>query len=278
MADWDFNLGGVAFGGSTNLNVVGIDGWLGLPSLRVQDAPRAAAHGWFVGQDFADGRTITFDLEAQEATPAATAALLAAIEGQLVASSSLITLTGELPGRGVWRTQVRPRRRAQPIEYRNVLGRQQMTFQVIAPDPRLYSNTLKAPSSGLSTASGGLSFSAAAPFVFGSAGGGGLLDCSNAGTFEAPYVVTFTGPLVAPSIEHVGQARILSFTGTLGAGETLVVDSLARTVLLGGTASRYSWLTSLSQWFTLQPGANTLRFTAGSGSGTVSVAYRDAWM
>ena len=91
-------------------------------------------------------------------------------------------------------------------------------------------------------------------------------------------MVTFTGPVVSPTIEHTGQSRRLEFTGTLAAGETLVVDSLARTVLLNGTSSRYSWLTSLSQWFTLEPGANNLRYTAASGTGTCQVDFRSAWM
>jgi hypothetical protein len=278
MADWDFNLGGVAFGGSTNLDVVSVNGWLNLPDVRSADALRAGGHGMYAGRDLAGGRVIAFDLEVIEATPAATAALLAALEAQLVVRPAEIVLTGELPGRGTWRTLVRPRRRNAPLAYRSVLGHQQVLFEVVASDPRLYSNTLSSVVGTLGTSSGGLTFAASAPFVFGSAGGGGFLDCTNAGTFETPYRVTFTGPLVAPSIEHTGQGRKLEFTGTLAAGETLIVDSLPRTVLLGGTASRYGWLTSLSQWFTLDPGPNNLRFTAASGTGTCQVDYRSAWM
>jgi hypothetical protein len=58
----------------------------------------------------------------------------------------------------------------------------------------------------------------------------------------------------------------------------LVLDSASRTVLLGGTSSRYVWLTSLSRWFTLQPGANALRFDGASGAGSCAVSFRSAWI
>ena len=106
---------------------------------------------------------------------------------------------------------------------------------------------------------------------------GGTLDATNSGTIETPYVIVFTGPLVAPSLEHVVQAKILSFSGTLAAGETLVVDSQSKTVMLNGTASRYVWLIS-PNWFKLLPGANGLRFAGGSGSGSVQISYRNAWL
>jgi hypothetical protein len=82
---------------------------------------------------------------------------------------------------------------------------------------------------------------------------------------------------VNPSITHQEQGLTLLFNITLAAGDFLVVDSGARSVLLGGTASRYSTLAQ-PNWFDLSPlTSNTIRFNAASGAGTLTFSYRNAW-
>lgn len=281
MIDFTAIVNGLTIGAGTSYRWASFPaGVFGIASIDPASAlQRSRAHGVYGQPEWLRDRSLVFDIHVL-GTSALQAeqlglALLGAFRPNTTSAETVLQLQH---AGGEYRLLGRPRggQLAARTSFRQGVLKAQVEF--VATDPRLYSNTLKAPSTGLSTVSGGLTFNASPPFTFGSAGGGGLLDCSNAGTFETPWVATFTGPIVSPSLEHVGQAKIMSFSGTLAAGETLVVDSAARTVLLNGTASRYSWLSSLSQWFTLEPGVNTLRFAAASGTGTVSVAYRDAWM
>jgi hypothetical protein len=148
----------------------------------------------------------------------------------------------------------------------------------LATDPRkLGAETSTAI--GLPAGAAGLLFPAEAPFVFGGLSSPGEALVNNAGTYETDWTATFTGPLTAPVIEHVSLGRSLSFTGlTIAAGETLELDSRTKSALLNGTASRYSSLSSTSRWWTLPVGNSTIRFRAGSGSGTLEVRHRPAYL
>jgi hypothetical protein len=282
MATWDWTLDGVPFGGTTDINVAEVEGWLDLPDVRIGDSPRAGQHGLTMGEDFAAGRTIRFVIETVAADADAAATIVEALRDKLVfvaGDDGDIPLVGTTPGYPALRTLVRPRRRNNPLTWDSGIGAIRAVIEMIAADPRLYADTASSDSTALSTAVGGLDFSAVAPFVFGSGGTGNTMDCPNDGTFPTPWVATFTGPLTAPELVHVDSGyRITLSGGTLLAGETLVVDSLEHTILLGGTASRYSWLAASSQWFDLAPGANSIMLLGASGSGSVSMAWRSAWI
>jgi len=282
MAVWDWTLDGVPFGGTTEINVASVEGWLDLPDVRIGDSPRAGQHGLSMGEDFAGGRTIRFVVETVGSDADAAAAIVEAFRAKLVfvdGDDGDIPLVGTTPGFPALRTLVRPRRRNNPLTWDSGIGAIRSTIELQAADPRLYADAESSASTGLSAAVGGLVFSAVAPFVFGSGGTGNTMDCTNEGTFPTPWVATFTGPLVAPELVHSASGKRVSLTGaTLTAGQTLVVDSLEHTVMLDGTSSRYSWLAASSQWFDLAPGANAVDLLGASGAGSVTMAWRSAWL
>jgi hypothetical protein len=275
MQDFQWTFNGATWGDGTALDVVTVAG-LDMPGLRTADSPRSADHGTYVGRDWSEGRTIRMQIEAGGSDAAALDAAWSQLQASFVPSQVELPLVFELPGQPTRRVNARCRRRGWVIDESYAMGSGSMAVEFYASDPRIYDDTLTQLSTGLPTISGGLTFPAVAPFVFGTAGAGGDIAASNTGTFAAPWVLVFTGPLVAPSITHTGQGRTLAFTGTLDVGETLVVDSAARTVLLNGTASRYLWLAFGSQWFTLEPGTNPLQFSGASGTGTAQITYRSA--
>ncbi len=148
----------------------------------------------------------------------------------------------------------------------------------LAVDPRIYLNAESSVAASLGSAPSGLTFNAAANFSFGGPALGGAMNPVNAGTIAAPWTATFTGPIVDPAIYHNGQSASVRLVGSLAAGETLVVDSASKTVILNGTASRYNWVSSATRWFMLDPGANSLTFAATSGAGSCTLAWRSALM
>ncbi len=263
---WTFN--GVMWGDGTSFDVYDIVG-LDMPSLRTSDLPRSQQHGTFPSRDWLGGRTIAMSIEADSMT-ADWESLLAG----LITTPEELPLVFQIPGQTARRVYARCRRRGFLIGEEFNQGAGTIAVEFFASDPRQYDDALTSLTTGLPTLSGGLTFPATAPFVFGSPGSGGALAATNTGSFEAPYVVVFNGPLVAPSITHTAQSKTLLAAGAnLAAGETLVLDSVSKTALLNGTASRYSWLSN-PQWFTLEPGANNLQFSAASGTGSCDVRYR----
>ena len=72
----------------------------------------------------------------------------------------------------------------------------------------------------------------------------------------------------------------MSFSLTLVGGDSLVIDTDKRSIILNGTASRRSSLLSGSQFFELAPGSSTIRFRNNGAfdAGTLSIAFRDAYL
>ena len=138
-------------------------------------------------------------------------------------------------------------------------------------DPRLLDEAVAAYLLTIPLPGAGLTFNATANFNFGG-GDVGQTSVVNIGDgVDADWTITLVGPLTDPAIGHIETSTTLDLTGSIAAGETLVLDSYTKSVLLNGTSSRYSWLSDTSRWFTLAPGANTLTLRAtGSGSGVIS--------
>jgi tail protein len=274
--DYQIDFNGTVLGDGTPWEVMS---WAGLEEFttRGSDIVLPTAWGAFPGSSYVDPKVVVITVES--INPIDMLLLESALlPPQNSTPDTLVPIRWKFPNRDELMVYGRCSRRSRARDQASTLGLTRVTFEMEIPDPRCYSASLTQLSTSIATSSGGLTFAAPAPFVFGTGGVGGTVDAANAGTIETPYVIVFTGPLVAPTLEHTAQAKILSFTGTLAAGETLVVDSSARTVMLNGTASRYSWLTIASQWFTLQPGSNGLKFSGASGAGTMQISYRNAWL
>lgn len=100
---------------------------------------------------------------------------------------------------------------------------------------------------------------------------------TNSGNRPTPPTFTIYGPVDTPIIIDDTYGHTLQFNIILGAGETLVVDSLNRTVKLNGTTNRRNVLID-GDWFFLQPGQTFLRFHALSGATSyMEVRFRSAW-
>ncbi|MFF5495770.1 phage distal tail protein [Streptomyces aquilus] len=122
------------------------------------------------------------------------------------------------------------------------------------------------------------------PLDFGTPGSTGRMSVVNVGTAETHPVVEFRGPVTAPSLTNITTGDVLEYDLPLAAGDVLVVDTQAGTVVLNGTASRLYTASNRSvpeQTFTLPPGTTPLMFRAAPGSNnpaaSVAVRYRAAY-
>lgn len=174
-------------------------------------------------------------------------------------------------------------RRQQPIRF---TGAWQKEFQLpmVAADPRIYSVALNAQEVSASVSDPstvGRGFDESFDVVYGPMAPNGQLLVTNAGTTTTFPVLTVTGPGVNPQISNVTTGQAIYLNYTLAAGETLVLDTLNRTVLLNGTSSRYNALDfTNTSWFGLVPGVNDLRiaFNSFTAPAKLAVQWRDAWL
>jgi len=173
-------------------------------------------------------------------------------------------------------------RRQQPLRFADAW---QKTFQIlmVAADPRFYAVTASTQTVFATTPVGvsGRAYPKTYPFSYGPTTPNGQLIVTNAGTADTWPIITLAGPGTNPSILNLTTGQGLYLNYDIGAGETLVLDTLNRTIMLNGASSRYGALNfNLSQWFPLVPGANDLRiaFSAFTSPAAMTVAWRDAWL
>lgn len=101
------------------------------------------------------------------------------------------------------------------------------------------------------------------PFTIGATVQTGQVPIENPGNTSGPVIVRIDGPCVGPVITHSETGRSVAFSDamTLRAGEFLLIDMEAHTVLANGQASRDGYITKRG-WSSLRPGDNTWSFTA----------------
>lgn len=279
MADWQLTFNGLTLGGAP-YGVSELTGFHDAPDVRADDQMRSRAHGQWANVDYLGGRTIQASIIVTSPHPSGStwqALSQALVAGQAAESTLTATLPGVAMGATV-QVGARVRRLSLPIDLDYTVGVGRAEVEWHCTDPRIYSSTLTTLSTSQAVSSGGLVFPAVAPLAFAGSASGGQITATNAGEFAAPWVATISGPVTDPRLENITTGQTVAFTGTVDSGQTLVVSSLDRTVLLNGTASRYSWLVGTSQWFDLAAGDNTVRFAGTSGTGSLSFSFRSVWI
>ncbi len=279
LDDWQIEIGGYVVGGDSRWLLVSVDGLAGLPSLRTSDAPLLRRHGLHPGDDFLDGRSVILTLEGcADDEGQLTDDLRALVEATAPAGPEApvrFRLPGVAEG-GVRRIGARVRRRSLPVDLTFAYGVPTVTLELFATDPLIYGDDEQAVTFEAVAQAGGLTWPLAWPLSWGAAGTGPQTVVVG-GAYPTQPVVEVAGPATFPRLEHVGQGRTLDYAGLVVAeGQTLTVDLAARVALLDGSP-RYG-LTPSSSWWTLDVGANVIRYEATAGAGRATVRWRDAWV
>ncbi|MGW0626418.1 phage distal tail protein [Streptomyces sp. NPDC002758] len=158
------------------------------------------------------------------------------------------------------------------------------SVMVTAADPRRYSTTLQSGTTGLPSTTGGVSLPATFPVTFSATTVAGQINAVNNGTIETRPVLTITGPAVAPTVACLypdGTVRQLACSQDLQAGDVLVIDTDAHTVVLNGSASRRRFMTVPSGWPTIPANSAVtyqLQSSTYNATATLTAAWRSAWM
>jgi hypothetical protein len=282
MNDWEFNYNSLTIGGLTG--PYKIDKIIGLaaPDVRSSDKDRPRQDGQYPGADYHGGRFLTVAV-AVVANPTTNPTTWDAFSRAMVTGKKAeLPLQFQVPGIASGRTvqmNAKVRDFILPIDADYRAGAGKAVVEWKCTDPRVYDATLTSLSTSMAAISGGgRHYPRTYPKTYGGAITGGTILATNAGEVDAPWKATITGPIDNPAIYNVATGQTLGFTGSLAAGETLVIDSAAKSIMFGGYTSRYTWLTFVSQWFDLAPGVNQLQFTGTAGTGTLTTTFRSAWI
>jgi hypothetical protein len=103
---------------------------------------------------------------------------------------------------------------------------------------------------------------------------------TNEGTAPTGIIITITGPVEFPSVVFVtdtGDVQRLQLNIVLEAGQTLVIDTAERTVLLNGEVSRRGQASGIFPL--LPPGTHEISMTAAifDASASLEACWRSAW-
>lgn len=251
-----------------------LDGWEG-PDVRQTLTEREADHGAYAGPVYLQERVVTLAGKAVCPDYASTYSAIEQIKAAADLGDTVLTVY-----EGVAR-QATVRRSGKVLAQRLTDRVVDWSIQVTAADPRLYAVTATTTTLRLPSVSGGLTFPITFPLVFSATVVVGDAAVVNEGSFETRPVITFAGPVSQPQITVTGPdgtASMLTYGDDIAAGDTLVLDCDAHTVLYNGTANRRALL--VGSWPTLPPGQSLLTFRAGADSptATCTITYRSAWM
>lgn len=148
-----------------------------------------------------------------------------------------------------------------------------------APNPTIFDTTAgSAINATINKAiPGGFQFTSTSP-EFGSsntfffAGSQSSSTVNNTSPNVAWPVITITGQTTNPVLVNTATGETFSLTGySVSSSDVTVIDMYNHTVTLNG-GNAYAYVASNSIWWGLQPGANTINFTTGSGSDVSSAA------
>jgi hypothetical protein len=263
-------------------SIESVEGLIGGDDLRSHDLLYVDRSGVIPGRDLKGGKTIvlTVNVVADDDAEFNTAVMALQAAFAYPADTEL-PLTFTLPGMAdetAVQINARPRRMAIPYQTGWQTGRYvQAVVELFASDGAKYSASESSTTIGLAAVVGGFVFPVVFPLVF---GGGtlGIATVTNAGNIPTAPRFRIDGPVTNPEIRSETAEREIALDLDVAGGDYLIIDTATRSVLLNGTASRYSSLTA-AEWFDLQPGANEIRFTGTSAATpTATITYRSAWL
>jgi hypothetical protein len=281
LSNYQGSYNGLTFGAGSNIQFAQIDGLRDMTQIVSGDVPIPRMDGAFPGVNTLGERILVLTFAVFSPVVAFETILeqLTAAFQPISNPSAQQVLQFMLPGWASPRQVTgRPTKGAIPIDLDFQFNVEEaIAIEFTCSDPLVYDSVLQSASAGLPSPTAGLTFNATPNFVFG-ASTGGSFQLTNSGTYNAPFVVTITGPCTNPLLK-IGSLY-LGFTVTLGATDTLVIDTAAQTATLNGTADRTGTILTGSIWLTLAPGINTVGLQSSDSAAVAAVftgTFRNTW-
>jgi Phage tail protein len=269
---------GTLLGTGSPYRMTRLEGWLDLAEVRGENHDRPGRHGMFAGSRVLGTRIITLSYlvkgvpHEQFGAVVNTLRAITAPTEEPTEEPLVIRLDGES-----WQVHARCLRRTIDVQRYYSIGHTTGTIQWEATDPRLYSAIEQTAVTGLAAPpTNGLPFRLRFPLVFGTGRSGGRLVVTNRGGAASWPIFEIRGPVTGPTLANrdTGQRLVFDPGFSVGLGQTLVVDTDARTVLLNGVNQNGRLLTR--QWFPI-PAAGTVQVDFSATSYDPAAALTARW-
>lgn len=281
VADYEIEFDGIKISDNANLSILDFDPF-SMPEVRSSDKIRGLDDGLFPGTDYLGGRTINLVVEVAGEDQASFYTAYKTLMDACRKTPDNRLLEFRLPS---WPEVIRANARVRRFNGLNINtafdlgGPVAANIQFYCSDPRLYSSAEQSATVGIQGTQSGRTYNLTFNRSFGGLVASNIIVANNGGNYDAPWSARIDGPVTNPSIESVSQSKTLRIIGSIGVGEFLEVHSSPyKTIMLGGTATRYSWLADSTQWFLLSPGNNDIRFNGSSaGAPTMTFSWRSTW-
>lgn len=150
-----------------------------------------------------------------------------------------------------------------------------------AYDPRMYASTIKTQDAPTPMTQAGRTFNLTYPKTYALATGSDIVLTNDGNTSTSPIAI-ITGPATNPELvlfNPDGSTSTVSVDITLNPGDSLELNFKEKMAMLNNDTNVYNSART-SEWWTLKPGSNTVRYTA-LGADDPSIAtflWNDAYM
>lgn len=258
---------------------VDIDRVQGLDSAPYRETTRdhEGADGGFMDAEFEKGRDIILE-GTVFANTSTFEAYMDTLKANYAPVQTPIPFYVKAPGTVERLLFVKPRGVRYDWDAGRRLGMSPVQFLMFAEDPRQYDaveSTLNINYGG--DAGFGFSFNLGFSLDFGGGATPGGATINNLGNRSTPPTFIILGPVTNPIITNQTYGIAMGFTITLGASDTLTINTRDRTVYLNGNINRRNTMTT-PNWFFLEVGNNFIGYGGQSGGGSsLQVRFRSAW-
>ena len=278
---YSFQFNDFVFGANTPYVITEVSGLEDLPTIRNQDDFKGYNDGMFTGRDFYGGRTLTFMLKIFAGNGNSAQQNLnlfqQALNPQQTGTSPLVFQLSPNDSNKVINARVRTR--AVKIDPEYTYGYITAQITLFCPDPRYYDTNGIVVS--LSPSGGSWrTYNRTYDIVYGGGYQTGSATATNSGWSNADPIVTITGPAQNPVVGNRTTNQAITLNYTLSSSDVVVLDLNQKTVLLNGSNAR-NILANNSQWWTLEPGNQTVYFTATSwtnGVTTCTISFASSYV
>jgi hypothetical protein len=229
---WQFQLGDVLFGDDTQ--IINTRFSMTEPAVTTADQVMPGEDGVMMGRDYLQGRTLSWDLMVDRETAADARALWQSLESAWDAADTrstpgaVVPVRIQPPGRGVVLAYGRPRKIA-PADMQFMRnGGVPITADFATVDRFFYDDVEQEVSFGIRPtigSGGGITWPVTWPITWASADTANSDVAVNAGNARTWPVITFTGPVVNPTIVLGDNLHTLKLVATIAENETVTIDT-----------------------------------------------------
>jgi hypothetical protein len=263
---------------------------LDMATVKKMDTARIGRDGSWSGPHYADFLAFTLDIEVFGSPQSLFDAAAAALEGVVFPQISPQPFWYKLPNRPARGIGVRPVKRHLPVDITWERGLSIASAEFEAPDPRWQSLPRTSTVAAGTAQRGGLVFPVFKRLSgpngkadFGSTGSSSSQTLTNVGNSDAWPYVTVTPPTagITTGFSITVAGHTVTYSGAIGSGQQVVLDSFAGTAGLINAGDLTSWvdrtyLLTARDWAPV-PARSSASLSFYAAGGTAAATIADMW-